>query len=83
MRFHQSFLVMSSGHQTVLKNSYFQSHRMAHGLHPNIKMDGYTSYCVVNAMPADSLAPLGSRLSAGTALTKFGSHIVSGPAHEE
>ena len=56
---------------------------MGHGLHPNLKMDGYTSYCVVNAMPADSLAPLGARLSAGTALTKFGSHIVSGPAHEE
>ena len=38
-------------------------------------LDGNRNYLVVSTVPADGLAPLGARASAGTVMTKFGTHM--------
>ena len=38
-------------------------------------LDGKRNYLVVSTVPADGLAPLGARASAGTVMTKFGTHM--------
>ena len=66
-RFCRPFWITSSGHR---------KRRWNRNIEENVS--NYT----VSSVPADELAPLGAKASAGTMMTKFGFHIFMGPAME-